>query len=119
MAFACEEGSTMSIEFFRSEVQRPLDSDGFELPSFDNPFTTVPDDPWEDPRWDLDRWELGPDVPDDAEPSEDDRKWALDNVVAEQDEAWQDYREWAEHVDRLEAIRREHDAEHEARARFG
>jgi hypothetical protein len=116
----------MSIEFFRTEVQRPLSSDGFELAPFDNPFTTVPLDPWDDPRWDEDVWELGPEIPDDAElvpagfePSEDDRNWALDNVDAEQDEAWCKYAEWAEHVSRLDAVRREHDAEYEARARFG
>jgi hypothetical protein len=116
----------MSIEFFLPESQRPVDSDRFELPCFDNPFTTVPSDPWDDPRWDEDVWELGPAVPDDAElvpagfePSEDDRQWALENVDAEQDEAWADYREWAEHVDRLHAICRMEDAYYEARARFG
>src|SRR5205807_1240230 len=35
---------TMSIEFFRTEDQRPLDADGFELPPWENPYFAIPPD---------------------------------------------------------------------------
>jgi hypothetical protein len=73
-----------SIEFFRTERQRPLDADGFELPPWLNPYFAIPG----------------------FEPSDSDREWAVANLDADQDEAWAEYREWAEHVDRLEAISR-------------
>lgn len=74
----------MSIEHSRTELQRPLDTDGFELPPWSNPYFAVPDvapDPdeeaeaeaaWEDAvrgdastwpyrsTWDEYHWELGP-----------------------------------------------------------
>ena len=34
----------MSIEFFRTEDQRPLDADGFELPPWENPYFAIPPD---------------------------------------------------------------------------
>jgi hypothetical protein len=45
-------------EYFRPEHQRPLDSEGYELPEWENPYFTIPDQ---------------------AEPSEEDCRWAAEN----------------------------------------
>jgi hypothetical protein len=98
----------MSIEYFRPECNRPVDADGFELPPWDNPFFTIPDD---------------------VEPSEADAAWLNENpppvaggspgpfVPTAAD--WADYHAWCRQVDERAELQRMEDAEYEARARFG
>src|SRR4051794_24524775 len=64
------------LEFFRPEHLRPVDSDGFELPPWENPYFAIPsdDNQVDDAQWPDGRWELGP------EPSEADSRWAAENL---------------------------------------
>jgi hypothetical protein len=83
------KGLSMSIEFFRSEINRPLDADGHELEPWSNPFFIIPhelepdDDQADDDAWPDGYWTIGPD--EHFEPSPED---------------WQDYQN---HLDREEA----------------
>jgi hypothetical protein len=98
----------MSIEFFRPESQRPVDSDGFELPEWENPYFAIPPD-------------------DPAEPAAADVAWLAANPIRgggpepfePSPEDWDEMARWAVWADRLDAIRSAEDAESEARARYG
>jgi hypothetical protein len=91
----------MSIEFFRTENQRPLDGDGHELEPWLNPWFAIPEPTEADYKWAAANFELPP--PDDG-PS---------------DEDWEDYARHCLDCERRDALRRMADTEYELRARFG
>src|SRR5689334_9625554 len=97
-----------TIEFFRTEDQRPLDAEGFELPPWENPYFAIPDQAEPDPvdvAWlNENPPPIAGGAPEPFEPSAED---------------WDEMARWSEHLDRLEAIRREDDHQAEARARLG
>jgi hypothetical protein len=69
-------------EFFRPEHLRPVDSDGFELPSWLNPYFAIPDQVEPDPAdvvW-LNEHSLSGGSPEPFEPSDQD---------------WDDYARWS------------------------
>ena len=99
----------MSIEFFRPESQRPLDADGYELPPWLNPF-------------------LCDYCPELADHTAADEAWLAANPLppiaggspdGPTDEDWDEMARWSEHLDRLEALSRDDDAEFELRMRYG
>jgi hypothetical protein len=98
----------MSIEFFRPESQRPLDADGYEIDSATREIAEI------------DAW-----FADQVEPSEADQAWLAAHPIAggapfePTDGDWDQMAAWSEHLDRLDSLRRESDAEDEARRRFG
>jgi hypothetical protein len=100
----------MSIEFFRPESQRPLDADGYELPPWLNPFLS----------------DYRPELVEQA-----DVAWLNENPTLPPitggspepyeptDADWDEMARWSAHLDRLEGLSREDDAEFEARMRYG
>jgi hypothetical protein len=108
-----------TIEFFRPESQRPLDSEGYELPPWLNPFFAIPEpDPCEeceeagDDEQDPADWPTSQEIDGDRwEPTEADIEW-LNTSPANVDPAG--YAEWSrrleelhqasEFMDRFEAI---------------
>lgn len=86
----------MSIEFFRPEINRPLDADGFELPPWDNPYFAIPDQgepSIEDCRWAAEHLELPAPICG-GSPAEDDPagydEWSRRLDEMHQDSVWQD-----------------------------
>jgi hypothetical protein len=82
------------------------------------------DDPAEWPCYvDEWRWAITPDDDPAFEPAPDDVAWVNDNPLPEpftpSDEDLEEMAAWSEHLDRVAAIRREDDAQAEARGRFG
>jgi hypothetical protein len=81
------------------------------------------DDPAEWPQWTDQRWEIGPAItPDEASPA--DVEWLNTHPILPEpfepsDEDLDEMARHAEWADRVEAIRREDDAQVEARCRFG
>lgn len=100
----------MSIEFFVEECNRPVDSEGYELPEWENPYFAIPDQ---------------------GEPTEADHAWLAANPIlppiaggspepyipTAQD--WADYEAFCREVDQRHEQARMEDAEYEARCRFG
>jgi hypothetical protein len=105
-----------AVEFFRPESLRPVDADGFELPSWDNPYFQIPDD---DPDF-----EPSDDPTADFEPTVDDSAWVAANPGLPpvewfpSEEDWNDYHEYCDGLDADDEFRAECDARYEARCRY-
>lgn len=100
----------MSIEFFRPECNRPLDADGYEIDSATREIAEID-------AWFVDQTRQA------------DVAWLNENPVlppisggapdGPTDADWEEMAAWSEHLDRLEALSRDDDAEYEARLRYG